>query len=71
VESRARIIFDAEGRAAFKARLDELTNTDQDTWTRARGWALNLGSSLAEHSDDNPPMAAIGRHVLEQLLLEA
>jgi aminoglycoside phosphotransferase (APT) family kinase protein len=67
----AWMVFDAEGRAAFKARLDELTDTDKDTWTRARGWALNLGSSLAEHSDDNPPMAAIGRHVLEQLLLEA
>jgi aminoglycoside phosphotransferase (APT) family kinase protein len=67
----AWMAFDAEGRATFKARLDELTGTDRDTWARARGWALNLGSSLAEHSDDNPPMAAIGRHVLEQVLLEA
>ncbi len=67
----AWMVFDAEGRATFKARLDELTSTDQDAWARARGWALNLGSSLAEHSDDNPPMAAIGRHVLEQLLEEA
>jgi len=67
----AWMVFDAEGRAAFKARLNELTDTDQDTWARAQGWALNLGSSLAEHSGDNPPMAAIGRHVLEQLLMEA
>jgi aminoglycoside phosphotransferase (APT) family kinase protein len=67
----AWVVFDAEGRATFKSCLDELTDTDQDTWTRARCWALNLGSSLAEHSDDNPPMAAIGRHVLEQVLLEA
>jgi aminoglycoside phosphotransferase (APT) family kinase protein len=67
----AWMVFDPEGRATFKARLDELTDTDQDTWARARGWALNLGSSLAEHSDDNPPMAATGRHVLEQLLEEA
>lgn len=66
----AWMVFDADGRATFKAHLDELTDTDWHTWARARAWALNLGSSLAEHSDDNPAMAAIGRHVLEQLLLE-
>ncbi|NEE02950.1 aminoglycoside phosphotransferase family protein [Phytoactinopolyspora halotolerans] len=64
----AWMVFDAAGRAAFRATLDELAGVDQSTWTRARGWALNMGTAIAVHSDDNPRMAEIGRHVLDQVM---
>ncbi|WP_308116535.1 aminoglycoside phosphotransferase family protein [Leifsonia poae] len=63
----AWLTFDAEARAVFRARIDELTDTDEATWQRARGWAIALGTALALHSDDNPRMAGLGRHALEQL----
>lgn len=66
----AWLIFDAEARAVFRARTDELTPLDDDTWMRARGWALNMGTAIAAFSDDNPRLAAIGAHVLEQVLLD-
>jgi aminoglycoside phosphotransferase (APT) family kinase protein len=66
----AWLVFDAEARAAFRTEVDRLSPRDEDTWIRARGWALNLGTAFAAHSDDNPRMAAIGRHALDQVLLD-
>lgn len=66
----AWLIFDAEARAVFRARTDELAPVDDDTWMRARGWALNMGTAIAAFSDDNPRLAAIGAHVLDQVLLD-
>lgn len=65
----AWLVFDAEARAAFRRRVQEITPLDDDTWMRARGWALNMGTAIAAHSDDNPRLAAIGAHVLDQVLL--
>ncbi len=48
---------------------EHLAGLDPATWQRARGWALNIGTAIAVSSDDNPPMAAIGAHALEQVLL--
>jgi aminoglycoside phosphotransferase (APT) family kinase protein len=63
----AWLAFDAAGRAAFRERYDALTGMDRDTWVRARGWALNLGTAIAAHSDDNPRMAAISAHALAEV----
>ncbi|MFI9593968.1 aminoglycoside phosphotransferase family protein [Nonomuraea sp. NPDC052265] len=62
----AWLVFDQDGRAVFRAHVD----ADQATWERARGWALVIGTALAAHSADNPAMAAIGAHVLDQVLLD-
>ncbi|WP_129669090.1 aminoglycoside phosphotransferase family protein [Phytoactinopolyspora endophytica] len=64
----AWMVFDGQARAAFRSALDELAGMDAQTWARARGWALNMGTAIAAHSDDNPRMAQIGRHVLEQVV---
>lgn len=61
----AWLTFDAPARAAFRAGLGD--HADDATWRRARGWAVAMGSALAAHSDDNPRMAAIGRHALGEL----
>ncbi|MDR2984600.1 MAG: aminoglycoside phosphotransferase family protein [Nocardiopsaceae bacterium] len=61
------MLFSPQARAVFRAHLD---GVDAATWQRARGWALNMGTSIATNSGDNPRMAAIGAHALEQVLLD-
>ena len=61
------MMFGPRARAVFRAHLD---GVDAATWQRARGWALNMGTAIATRSGDNPRMAAIGAHALEQVLLE-
>ncbi|MEV0345311.1 aminoglycoside phosphotransferase family protein [Nonomuraea sp. NPDC050680] len=61
----AWLVFDENAREVFRSRLD----ADEMTWERARGWALAIGTALAAHSADDPSMAAIGEHVLDQVLL--
>lgn len=64
----AWLVFDAHGRASFRAEVDRLMGMDVDSWERARGWALAVGTALAAHSDDSPCLAAVGRHVLGQVV---
>ncbi|WP_246281636.1 aminoglycoside phosphotransferase family protein [Fodinicola acaciae] len=60
------MVFDAPARKVFRAAVE----VDTDTWLRAKAWAIVIGTAVAVHSDDSPRMAAIGRHVLEQVLLD-
>lgn len=62
------LVFDAVGREAFRAELSRRHAVDDATWQRARGWALNIGTALAVSSDDNPAMAALAAHTLDQVL---
>ncbi|MEO6533635.1 MAG: phosphotransferase, partial [Pseudolysinimonas sp.] len=69
----AWLFFDAEQRAVFRARIgvgddDELH--DSATWERALGWAVAEASAFLQGSADAPVLDAIGRHAVEQLLLE-
>lgn len=43
---------------------------DEPTWTRARGWALNLGLAYLAESADNPMMQRIGIRTLAAVLAE-
>ncbi|SDK67963.1 Predicted kinase, aminoglycoside phosphotransferase (APT) family [Nonomuraea maritima] len=61
----AWLVFDEHAREVFRSHVD----ADEVTWERARGWAVVMGTALAVHSDDNPRMAAIGDHALDQVLL--
>ncbi|RKS07119.1 aminoglycoside phosphotransferase (APT) family kinase protein [Nocardiopsis sp. Huas11] len=61
----AWMLFDAPGRAAFRAALPEV---HPHSWDRARAWAVVMGAATAAHSSDNPRMAAIGDHTLTQAL---
>ncbi|MEU9832946.1 aminoglycoside phosphotransferase family protein [Streptosporangium sp. NPDC048047] len=61
----AWLVFEEDAREVFRSRVD----ADEVTWERARGWALVMGTALAAHSADAPGMAAIGDHVLDQVLL--
>lgn len=57
--------FTASGREAFRAELPY----DDDTWQRARGWAVHYGLMMAllpEHD----PLHASGRHALQELSID-
>ncbi|MFP3466582.1 aminoglycoside phosphotransferase family protein [Leifsonia sp. SIMBA_070] len=60
----AWLTFDGGAREEFRRALP---GHDAATWRRARGWAVVMASALATSSDDNPRMAALARHALEQL----
>ncbi|MGH1525174.1 aminoglycoside phosphotransferase family protein [Leifsonia sp. L25] len=64
----AWLTFDGEARERFRAALP--VAPDRATWLRARGWAVTMASALATSSDDNPRMASVARHALEQLAAE-
>jgi aminoglycoside phosphotransferase (APT) family kinase protein len=72
----AWLVFDAAGRAVFRAAVDAACGeggaggVDRDTWGRARGWALCMGSAMAANSDNDPRTGAIGWHAVEQVLLD-
>jgi aminoglycoside phosphotransferase (APT) family kinase protein len=72
----AWLTFDATGRAAFRARTESrgdatggpCSRTDPGLWSRAAGWALVMSSAMVTHGDDDPVIAAIGRHAVHALL---
>ncbi|MET4782735.1 aminoglycoside phosphotransferase (APT) family kinase protein [Glaciihabitans sp. UYNi722] len=62
----AWLTFDAEGRAAFIAALDY----DDDTWARARGWAVSLSTAMIVGSAPASLMHRVGVGGIEQALLD-
>jgi aminoglycoside phosphotransferase (APT) family kinase protein len=66
----AWLAFEPEDRAAFREHVSDATGTDDDTWLRSRGWALNFGTALVAHSEEASPLRAIGEHALRQVRLE-
>ncbi|WP_432824934.1 aminoglycoside phosphotransferase family protein [Dactylosporangium sp. CA-092794] len=59
----AWLVFDAPARAEFRAGVD----VDEDTWQRARGWALNMGAAIAADATGTPEMAAVAAHTLREV----
>jgi aminoglycoside phosphotransferase (APT) family kinase protein len=59
-------VFDSPpSRLRFRAEL----GTDDQTWARARGWALIQGlEALVYYIDSHPGMVAMARHVIRQTL---
>ena len=65
--SVAWMAFSPDDRAVFRIAYGD---ADDDTWTRARGWACGLALAFLAHSSDNPLMAAIGRRTLDAVLAD-
>jgi aminoglycoside phosphotransferase (APT) family kinase protein len=63
--SVAWMLFSARERAIFRHAYGK---ADDQTWARARGWALSLALVFLTHSADNPLMAGIGQHTLREVL---
>lgn len=45
-------------------------DVDDDTWARARGWALALSLAMLAHSADRPAVTALGRRTLDAVLAD-
>lgn len=60
------LMFDAGMRQRFIAAFGPAA--DQDTWARARGWALVLSTAMLSNSDDNPRMFSVGEFGIRQTL---
>lgn len=65
--SVAWMAFSPDDRAVFRIAY---SHADDDTWTRARGWACGLALAFLAHSSDNPLMAAIGGRTLDAVLAD-
>jgi len=61
----AWMMFGRAERERFRAAAG---GVDDDTWTRARGWALCLALAYVANSADNEVVARIGRSTLEAVL---
>jgi hypothetical protein len=59
-------MFDAGARHRFMDAFGSAV--DEDTWLRARGWALNVSTAMLSNSDDNPRMYGVGEFGIRQVL---
>jgi len=60
-------LLNAETRQKFRT----ITQVDDDTWERGRGWALTMGLvALPYYKDTNPEFARIARHAIDEVLEE-
>src|SRR5215469_4240170 len=64
--SVAWMFLPARYHDAFRAASGH--GADDQTWARARGWALALSLAFLAHSADNPLIAGIGQRTLEAVL---
>jgi aminoglycoside phosphotransferase (APT) family kinase protein len=62
----AWMMFPSHARIAFR----RAGRFDDDTWNRARGWAVALGVAIAAHSSDNPTMRAVAVTAIQQALTD-
>jgi aminoglycoside phosphotransferase (APT) family kinase protein len=67
--SVAWMMFDANQRPLLRAAAGQ--RDDDDTWARARGWALALSVAFLSSSADNPLMARVARRTLDAALSDA
>jgi aminoglycoside phosphotransferase (APT) family kinase protein len=63
--SLAWMMFPAAQRDIFRQAYGK---ADDDTWARARGWALSLSLVFLTFSADNPLMAGIGQRTFREVL---
>jgi aminoglycoside phosphotransferase (APT) family kinase protein len=67
--SVAWMLLPPPARPTFRASArGEFDRIDDDTWMRARGWALALGLAYLASSRDDEAMAAVGRATVDAAL---
>ena len=66
----AWLTFDSAGRQEFRDLLDTTGRYDEDTWTRARAWALALAAFFVSASAPDSALAQVGSHAAVELLIE-
>ncbi|MET4061583.1 aminoglycoside phosphotransferase (APT) family kinase protein [Arthrobacter sp. UYP6] len=66
----AWLVFDQNGRSAFRAALGGQYDADPYVWGRAQGWAVCMASALLSNSDDHPGMYLLGSETLMEILTD-
>lgn len=57
--------------AGPRRRFREELEVDDATWGRGSGWALTVGLvGIPYYKDTNPPFAAMGKHIVEEVLAD-
>ncbi len=66
----AWMLLPTECRAEFRSAYDATSErgSDDDTWVRARAWALGLALAFVSRSADNPLMASVGLRTFDAVL---
>jgi aminoglycoside phosphotransferase (APT) family kinase protein len=65
--SLAWMLFPRDARRGFREAIGRV---DDDTWARARGWALALGLVYVANSADNPLFSDLGERVIDAALAD-
>ena len=58
------MLFPRDARTVLRS----LSSASEDTWGRAKRWALSLGLAMLMNSADNPAMANVGSRTLDAVL---
>lgn len=66
----AWLTFGPRARRTFRAELEERRGVDEETWERARGWALVIASAVVERARTSGSFGRVASYVLEQVLLD-
>ena len=66
----AWLVFDRNGRSAFRGALGHQYDGDPDVWGRAQAWAVCMASALLSNSDDHPGMYLLGSETLMEILTD-
>lgn len=67
----AWMLFSTSDRARFRAAArSPSAPLDDDTWTRARGWALALAAAYMANAPAGEPLIALGRATIARALSE-
>jgi hypothetical protein len=69
----AWMLLPADCHPVFRAAYSAASPYDlgEDTWGRARGWALALSVAFLANSADNELIASIGRRTLDAVLADS
>lgn len=68
--SAAWMLFDPSDRMVFRAAVGGGDGIDDDTWTRAQGWALTLAVAYLASSADAPAFAAFAQAVIAAVMAD-
>jgi aminoglycoside phosphotransferase (APT) family kinase protein len=68
--SAAWLIFDRTGRERLQTATNAQRTVTTETWLRAQGWALVLGTALVVNSDDSPTFRRMGEEIIDEVLAD-
>lgn len=66
----AWLVFDAEGRRAYREALGDVHRANDPVWLRARGWALSMAAALLESTAEDAWLIRLGEAALTEALSE-